>query len=120
MLLALVQPSQWGFFAFLTLFYAYPLTLFVGVPFYLYFRRRGWLRLWQVVGASAVVGVAIPTLIIFPLGLAIPSGQLQGGSTVPLVVGLALPVLGGAVGALIAAAFWLIAVRPRFGVSDAA
>ena len=39
--IVLLNPGAWGFGAFLTIFYAYPVMIVVGLPVYFYFRRRG-------------------------------------------------------------------------------
>jgi hypothetical protein len=41
----------------------YPFSLLPGIPAYLLFRRLGWLQIWSVVLASAVLGCAIELLI---------------------------------------------------------
>jgi hypothetical protein len=105
----IVFPSQWGFFAFLTLFYAYPLTVLVGLPCYFYFRYRGWLKLWQVMAAGTLIGVTLPSLLM--LSLLEPSG---GSREYPNALGsaLALPVIGAVFGAAVALTFWFIAIAP--------
>ena len=110
LLLTVVAPSQWGLFAFLTLFYAYPLMLVAGLPIYLYFRRKGWLKLSQVVGTGAAVGVVIPTLVTLPLGV----GTLRDSPdpSIHVVALLGLPLLGAISGAAVALVFWLIAIAP--------
>lgn len=44
-MLPAVVSSRWGLVGFASLFVAYPLAIYIGMPCYLYFRRMGWLRL---------------------------------------------------------------------------
>lgn len=122
MTLAAFAPSDWGFFAFLTVCYAYPLMLIAGVPSYLYFRRKGWLKLWQVVSAGVIVGVVVPTLLAISSGLESLLSQAKYDSAPPdhLVSVLALPLLGAVLGAAIALVFWLIAIGPSSRVPHGA
>jgi hypothetical protein len=115
LLLALLSPPLLGFFAAVTLFYAYPAMVLVGIPSYLYFRRRGWLKLWQVAGAGVIVGFAIPTLIVLTFGLDTLRNQMRSNPNphTHLAVALALPLLGVTIGAAVSVTFWLIAVAPR-------
>jgi hypothetical protein len=120
MLLALMSPENWGFAAFLTLFYGYPLMLFVGLPSYFYFRRKRWLKLWQVVGTGAVVGLIIPTLITLSFGVDSLTSRATNGidQPAPPTVILCFPLLGAALGAISSFLFWLIAIRPETSARD--
>jgi hypothetical protein len=56
---ALLGPAM-----YLTAFYAYPAALVIGVPLFLYAKRRHWLRWWQVTLQAAVIGGAVPLLVL--------------------------------------------------------
>ena len=114
---ALIDPSSWGFFAFLTLFYSYPLALLVGVPAFLHFRRKGWLKLWQVLAAGATVGLAIPLLITLSFGPDALLKQATSAANPPkhLLVVFVLPAIGAAIGAAVALIFWIIAYASLSG-----
>jgi RsiW-degrading membrane proteinase PrsW (M82 family) len=91
-------PSQWGFFAFLTLFYAYPLAVLVGLPCYFYCRYKGWLKLWQVMAGGALIGVALPSLLT--LSFLGPSGGSRESNN-GLGSLLTLPLMGAVCGAAV-------------------
>lgn len=118
---AIFRPSDWGFFAFLTFFYAYPLTLVGGVPAYLVFRRKGWLRLWQVVGAGAAIGVVAATLVgisLVPMSTAALFPR-DGELWRHLSAGLGLLATGAGLGSAIAFTFWVVAVMSLTKASHA-
>jgi hypothetical protein len=108
------SPSDWGFFVFITLFYSYPLALFVGLPSYFYFRRMGWLRFWRIVGAGAVIGGLLPTLFALSVLLtALVSTDSNGADSPNPILGLlGMLGLGVTLGAVVALVFWLIAMAP--------
>ena len=117
--LAVVLPAvvsrQWGPVGFVSLFVAYPLAFFVGMPCYLYFRRRGWLRLWQVMSAAAAIGALFTVLValwdVLPELLSGDSSARYAGDSARAFL---LVVLVGAVpGAVVGLAFWLIAYFPH-------
>jgi hypothetical protein len=72
----------------------------LGVPAYFALRRMGWLSLWQVIIAAAVLG--------FLAGLLL---ELGGGGVISRALGF------GAYGAITGLAFWIIAfarAKPNF------
>ena len=93
-----------------SVFYGYPLIALFGVPLYVCFRRRCWLRLWQVLAAGAAVGSIVPLAFVFADAT---RAKTVSEAAEVAAQGLA-PVLlfGVAVGVLVALAFWLIAVGP--------
>jgi len=68
-----------------------------GVPLYFLFRHLGWLNLWQVVTASAILGVVIAFLAGFS---GIGSGGIVNGTNA-----LQFAAYGAATGLM----FWVIA-----------
>jgi hypothetical protein len=74
--------------------FSYPLSLLTGVPAYFLFRRLGWLQIWTVLLASAILGGAI-ALVLF---------GVHGGFD---AVGRTM--LFSAFGAATGLVFWLIA-----------
>ncbi len=78
------------------------LTLALGLPIYLFFRRMGWLTLWQSVLAGACLGL-IAGLILHLF--------LNPGASVQLINIVAFP----GIGALVAGIFWLSAIKGTRG-----
>jgi hypothetical protein len=93
-----LSPSA-GFFA---LIFAYPFAWMLGIPAYLLFRKMGWLKFWQVLLAGAVLGGIACALFSW------------GGSPANLersdLIWMGLFIIHGAV---VAAMFWLIAIKKR-------
>jgi hypothetical protein len=108
---SLTGVSLPGSFFALSLLYGYPLAALLGIPFYLVFRKKNWLRFWQVCLAGSVIGSLVPlallTLVVAykaaEAGLlgALQTGFQEMGSLIPF---------GAAVGILCAASFWLLAL----------
>ena len=71
-----------------------------GVPFFFLFRRMGWLRLWQVVAISAVIGGAI--------SIADGFGHLSASNTIQFF----------GYGALTGLVFWLVAFAGPRSISS--
>ena len=71
-----------------------PATALLGVPFFLLFRRRNWLRFWQFVVGGFVLGLAFSSLAL-----------LRGWE----VVAFFAPFFS-VLGSIHAGAFWLLAV----------
>lgn len=97
----------------LSLLYGYPLAALFGVPLYLLFRRKNWLRYWQVSVVGTVIGSVVPLILV---GLVVAYNASQAGLVGALQVGFremgSLVPFGAAVGALCASAFWLLALAP--------
>ena len=80
---------------------AYAAAIVLGVPAYLALRHLGWLRPGAVVGVGAVLGLVV----------LLGTGWPYGGQSVPsFLLGSALFALNGFV---VAAVFWLVALRPQ-------
>jgi hypothetical protein len=75
-------------------FFTYAVTIVLGAPLVIWFRRRRWSELWRYAVGGAVLGV-VPLIVIWRWG------------EIPLLAG---PVFSF-IGASSAAVFWLIAVR---------
>ena len=74
--------------------FAYPLSLLMGIPAYLLFRRLGWLQIWSVLFASAFLGGTVAILLF----------GVHGG-----IVALKRSLLFCAYGAATGLLFWVIA-----------
>ena len=61
--------------------YAYPAALVLGMPLYLFARRRNWLQWWQVILLASLIGVVVP-ILVFALAAAFFS--VAGGRAGPL------------------------------------
>ncbi len=61
--------------------YAYPAAMMLGIPLYLFARRRNWLRWWQIILFACLVGV-IAAMLVFTLVTAFFS--VAGGRAVPM------------------------------------
>ncbi len=100
-----------SFILYICLIWGYPIALLVGVPAFLYLRRKGWLRFRHFFFAGALVGTIAPllmggsALLIF---LVHPTDAAQLLEGAKIVGGLLL--LGTGVGSAISSAFWLIGV----------
>jgi hypothetical protein len=98
----------------MSLFYAYPAALFVGVPLYLFYEKKNWLKLWSIVASCAVIGGALPLLVIgsfIPLEeysklLSFRSSGILFDSALTILVGTLLGALSGSV-------FWFIGFRRK-------
>jgi hypothetical protein len=101
--------SDAGFYLFLCLFYGYPAAAILGVPAYLYCRRRGYLGVWQIALAGAVVGAAVPILLstfVLVAALFAPANGPDGAISAMLVL---FSPIGFVVGAFSGLAFWWVA-----------
>jgi len=76
--------------------FAYPVALVFGVPLFLIFRRRAWLRWWQV----GLGGVLVAAMWVLALSL---YGRSLSGAVDYLL-------LCGSVGFASGVAFWIIAI----------
>lgn len=88
--------------AIMTLIFAYPLALLLGLPGYLLFRRMRWLKPWQVIAAGGTLGAAVALIVFLGTG--------QGAVSAPTLLAVGLFTLHGAV---VAAVFWWIAIGTR-------
>ena len=108
---ALTGVTLPGSFLALSLLYGYPLAGLFGVPLYLLFHRKNWLRLWQVGLAGAAIGCVVPLALV---GLVVAYKVTHLGFVGALRIGHhemgTLIPFGAAVGALCASAFWLVAL----------
>jgi hypothetical protein len=91
----------------------YPVALVVGAPLYVLFRRKGWLKAWQVVLAGGAVGMFIP--IVIALAVLVVVALLGAGFTLPVAAEaahkyLGLVLVGALSGIACASVFWLIAI----------
>jgi hypothetical protein len=102
-----------GSLLFIGVAYGYPIAGFLGLPTYFYFRRKGWLRLWQALAAGALAGAAVP--VAFAVSGLLHLVAHSPSSAVALegarVFG-GLLLYGVGVGCVAAFAFWLIAFAP--------
>jgi hypothetical protein len=98
----------------LSLLYGYPLAALLGIPAFLLFRRRNWLRFWQVCLAGVIIGSLVPLGLVVLVAIYM-SGKvgLIGAMSVSLgEMGVLVP-FGSAVGVLCAGVFWLLAYFPQ-------
>lgn len=79
---------------------SYAMAFALGVPGFLLMRSRGWLRWWQALAASFVLG-AVPFVLF----------AVAGEGLSALRFGLLLALLGGAYAMLVGGAFWFISLR---------
>ena len=57
--------QNWGFlapFGLMAAYMAYSATFIVGLPLFIFFRIRGWLRLWQITAGGFLIGGLVATL----------------------------------------------------------
>ena len=101
-----------GMSLFAAIVFGYPIVTVVGIPGYLYFRRRGWLKLWQIVLGGAAAGVLVPVALAIPDLVHV---ALTKGETFELrsVFGNGWSALIGiSVGAVTALSLWCVAFVP--------
>lgn len=86
-------------------FITVPAALIFGIPVFATFRRRGWVQLWQVAMAGALVAEF--------MAFAFSYFPLFASSEGPVEMFLFTTALFVPNGAVIASVFWLIALRDR-------
>lgn len=82
---------------------AYASALFFGVPMFVLFKRNGWLRLWQVIGGSALCGIPFAVFQFFQTKMAYAPIELtiQWFGSILLISSVA------------GLSFWFVALRQR-------
>jgi hypothetical protein len=77
--------------------FAYPAAIFLGIPVFMVFYKRRWLKLWHVVVATTLIGAVSTVPLLFLAG--------KG----PIVALKYLPI-SSAVGLVSGVTFWLVAI----------
>ena len=91
-------------------FIGYPILAIIGVPLYLVFARKGWLKFWPVVIAGGLMGTFFPLVfaLSFFVGAGIdPGARIESQKFLPL---LAIIGIGALTGTICGFSFWLIAL----------
>lgn len=83
--------------------WAYPFALVLGAPTYYFMRTKGWLRLWQVMAASALLGLV--SFVIFWLF------SVSGHDPWRVILFFAAIFIASAT--LSGITFWAVALRAR-------
>jgi hypothetical protein len=66
---------------------SYATALGVGVPAFLFFRRKGWLSLERITSATSIIGLGIGITVAVLLGFKVANGELVAVGTIFLVFG---------------------------------
>ena len=102
--------------ATIAVLYGYPAIAVIGIPAFLYFRHKGWLRWWQILLAGATIGTLLPIVVVGLLVVLSLSGATANPSNLGELFGESIAMLcaGAAIGAICAFGFWIIARRSAY------
>jgi hypothetical protein len=96
-----------GPFAFISIFYGYPAMLLLGMPLFLFHRKKHWLGWWQITIGGALVGAFVPVVLLSGLAFRDPAGlSLEVVASI-----LGLGGLGAGLGALSGLSFWFVGIH---------
>jgi hypothetical protein len=99
----------------LSLYMAYPVTFFLGLPLYFAYKNFGWLNGLSVISSGAAIGSIIPLaslLLSFPIKEAL--GLVSMGVTLTSVLMGVLTVAGFIIGAICGIVFWVMETLTKF------
>lgn len=92
---------------FTCVFVGYPAMLILGIPTLHLARKNHWLRFWQVVCASALIGAVVAIAATAPVLLAMVGGPGMGSVLPPFA---AYAAVGAMFGSISGSVFWALAI----------
>ena len=109
-----------GMHLFAAILFGYPVVAVLGIPGYLYFRRRGWLKLWQIVSGGAAAGVLVPVVLAIPDLVRVALTQGETSELWSVFGNRPYEFIFIPLGAVTALSFWCVALAPikRWSISN--